>query len=283
MEKQYPVTEKKYERYYELANKASFRNSGSVLGSSRCGCYFCRRIFSPDEITDFVDSASTAICPYCGIDAVIGDASGIPIREDVLEELYERWFGHDEEPRCVCVVSDDCLNLPSLLDNTGVEPIRQGQFDKEQPEELPNCYCFRGDGENNLHMASWFKSRGVPAIWYPLQIPDDDDCECAALSDVIIFTGGDPTDTRIAERAPGALVVRTLGKNGLLYRQSGGTWSLLQPTEDIGCDFNKAADYITVSIISDLCLIGESLGTLHEKETETILANATKYVIELAK
>ena len=58
---------------------------------------------------------------------------------------------------------------------------------------------------------------------------------------------------------------------------------LLQPTEDIGCDFNKAADYITVSIISDLCLIGESLGTLHEKETETILANATKYVIELAK
>lgn len=275
------MTDNKYEQYYELASKASFKNSGSVLGSSQCGCYFCRRIFSPDEITDFVDYASTAICPYCGIDAVIGDASGIPIREDVLEELYERWFGHDEEPRCVCVVSDDCLNLPSLLDNTGVESVQQGQFDKESPEELPSCYCFRGDGENNLHMASWFKSRGVPVIWYPL--PTDNDCGCAAQSDVIILTGGDPTDTRLVEKAPGALVVRTLGKNGLLYHLSGGAWNLLQPTEDIGCDFNKAADYIAASLISDLCLVGESLKTLQEKEAEPILTNATKYVIELAK
>ena len=61
------MTEKKYERYYDLAGKASFENWESVRKST--------------------------LCPECFIDAVIGDASGIPIQEDVLEELNEWMFG----------------------------------------------------------------------------------------------------------------------------------------------------------------------------------------------
>ena len=34
----------------------------------------------------------TVVCPECGIDAVIRDASEIPIRKDVLEALYEYMF-----------------------------------------------------------------------------------------------------------------------------------------------------------------------------------------------
>ena len=281
MGKQQPVMEKKYEQYYELASESSYRNSRSVLDSSRCGCYFCRKIFPPDEIRSFIDYASTAMCPYCGIDSVIGDASGIPIREDVLEELHERWFGRDEDPQRVCAVSEDCGTLPSLLDYFEVESRPQGQFDTEQPEVLPDCYCYRDTGADNRRMASWFKSHGVPVIWFPLPPPADDDCGCAGLSDVIVLTGGDPTDTRLSEKAPSALVVRTLGRHGLLYRLRGGAWNHLRPVEDLGCDFNNAADHIVASIVSSLSLVGKAPEDLQEEDAERILAEAMEYVIAI--
>jgi len=36
---------------------------------------------------------ANAICPYCGIDAVIGSESGFPIDDpDFLKEMNEHWF-----------------------------------------------------------------------------------------------------------------------------------------------------------------------------------------------
>lgn len=89
------MTEKKYERYYDLASKASFKNLGAVMNSEMCGCYSCRRIFPASEVEEWIPDGygATAMCPYCSIDAVLGDVSGIPIQEDVLKELHERWFG----------------------------------------------------------------------------------------------------------------------------------------------------------------------------------------------
>ena len=92
------MNSKKYERYYAEAGKASFENWFSVKSSSVCGCYYCGAIFSPSEVgdEDWTPDANgrTVLCPHCGIDAVIGDASGIPIRKDVLDELYEEKFGN---------------------------------------------------------------------------------------------------------------------------------------------------------------------------------------------
>jgi hypothetical protein len=34
----------------------------------------------------------TAVCPHCGVDAVVGSASGIPIMPGVLRRAHERWF-----------------------------------------------------------------------------------------------------------------------------------------------------------------------------------------------
>ena len=86
--------EKKYEEFYDLASKASFRNWHSVKRSEFCGCYFCCRIFPSSEVTECIpdNDLTTAVCPHCGIDSVIGDNSGIPIRKDVLEELRRFWF-----------------------------------------------------------------------------------------------------------------------------------------------------------------------------------------------
>ena len=90
------MTEKKYERYYGLAGKASYENWESVRNSKMCGCYYCRSIFPSTEVgeEDWTPDlhGRTVLCPKCSIDAVIGDASGIPIREDVLEELHQKMF-----------------------------------------------------------------------------------------------------------------------------------------------------------------------------------------------
>ena len=90
------MTKKKYKKYYGLAGKASFENWNNVKESNMCGCYYCCRIFPSSKVTDadWVPDAHgrTVLCPYCGIDAVLGDASGIPIQKDVLEELFEDKF-----------------------------------------------------------------------------------------------------------------------------------------------------------------------------------------------
>ena len=111
------MTEKKYERYYDLAGKASFENWESVRNSDICGCYYCRSIFPSSEVTenDWIPDkhGMTVLCPKCHIDSVIGDASGIPIREDVLEELHQAKFGTDE-PFARCVGSG-IYNLDTIV------------------------------------------------------------------------------------------------------------------------------------------------------------------------
>ena len=90
------MNEKKYEKYYGLTGKASFENWDSVMQSQICGCYYCKSIFPPSEISpeDYTQdrNGKTVLCPYCMADAVIGDASGIPIKPESLEELYEVMF-----------------------------------------------------------------------------------------------------------------------------------------------------------------------------------------------
>ena len=58
-----------------------------------CGCFYCLRIFEPREIQEFVpDLSGTAICPYCRVDAIIGESSGYPITKEFLEKMRQYWF-----------------------------------------------------------------------------------------------------------------------------------------------------------------------------------------------
>jgi hypothetical protein len=46
------------------------------LGASEaCGCIACERIHFPSEIVHWVDEG-TAVCPHCGVDAVVGSLPG---------------------------------------------------------------------------------------------------------------------------------------------------------------------------------------------------------------
>ena len=67
------------------------------MKSDVCGCFYCLKTYGPAEITEWVDEYETgmgtcAVCPKCGIDSVIGSASGYPITEEFLKKMHLHWF-----------------------------------------------------------------------------------------------------------------------------------------------------------------------------------------------
>lgn len=60
--------------------------------SERCGCFYCLEIFSPGEIQEWIDNDATPMCPRCGIDSVIGSASGFALSRDFLQRMHRYWF-----------------------------------------------------------------------------------------------------------------------------------------------------------------------------------------------
>jgi len=74
------------------ASKWLMHNKDQLEKSSRAGCYFCEMIFDPSEITEWVDDNDTALCPRCGIDSVLGSASGYDLSLETLSNLHRYWF-----------------------------------------------------------------------------------------------------------------------------------------------------------------------------------------------
>jgi len=78
------------------AAEYSFGNQAQLQRSQRAGCYYCLSIFPAEEVTEFTDTddeSGTALCPVCGLDAVLGDASGYAMTEASLISLKTYWFG----------------------------------------------------------------------------------------------------------------------------------------------------------------------------------------------
>ena len=76
----------------ELAHKLSFHNRQQIAQSEVCGCFFCLAVFPPSEINKWIDNDDTPLCPKCGIDSVLGSASGFPITTEFLHKMKVRWF-----------------------------------------------------------------------------------------------------------------------------------------------------------------------------------------------
>jgi hypothetical protein len=86
----------------EKAHKHSIRNKAEVAGSDLCGCFCCEKTFASTEVKSFTDlkgrkgkpapSEPTALCPFCGIDAVIGAGAGFPLTKDFLSAMSRHWF-----------------------------------------------------------------------------------------------------------------------------------------------------------------------------------------------
>ncbi len=79
---------------YILAHQFCTNNRKQLEQDSTCGCFYCGKIYHPVEIIDWIEEKDgTAVCPYCGIDSVIGENSGFPITDEFLAEMNRYWFG----------------------------------------------------------------------------------------------------------------------------------------------------------------------------------------------
>jgi hypothetical protein len=69
-------------------------NRQEIEESSLAGCFYCCEIFTPSAITEWLEEGvGTAMCPYCDIDSVIGDASGFAAGDKAfLKEMNGLWF-----------------------------------------------------------------------------------------------------------------------------------------------------------------------------------------------
>jgi len=77
----------------DAAHKHSIRHRQELEQSAVCGCFYCIETSAPSQIKDWCDEEKTALCPRCGIDSIIGSASGYPVTEKpFLEAMHERWF-----------------------------------------------------------------------------------------------------------------------------------------------------------------------------------------------
>ena len=86
------------------AHKHSSNHREEIEQSSLCGCFYCLATFVPTEIHDWIDwppgtpddleleCGTTALCPRCGIDSVIGSASGFETRPAFLTGMQKHWF-----------------------------------------------------------------------------------------------------------------------------------------------------------------------------------------------
>ena len=74
------------------AHRHSIRHRDELRDSEVCGCFYCLEIFDYKNIEDWTDDGDTALCPSCGIDSVIGAASGYPIDSEFLSAMKKQWF-----------------------------------------------------------------------------------------------------------------------------------------------------------------------------------------------
>ena len=74
------------------AHKFSNYHRHILRDSPFCGCFYSLDIFDYKNIQDWCDDANTALCPSCGIDAVIGLKSNDLITQEFLKAMQKYWF-----------------------------------------------------------------------------------------------------------------------------------------------------------------------------------------------
>ena len=77
----------------QTVHNAATHNRDRIVRSKKCGCYYCEHIFPAAKVTpDHFYKDSTACCPICEMDTVIGDASGLDITPELLRRMHIYWF-----------------------------------------------------------------------------------------------------------------------------------------------------------------------------------------------
>ena len=85
----------------EAAHRFSTYNRASIEKRALCGCFHCETVFhslgidsrSTWPIREWTDKDQTALCPMCGVDAVISSADVPGVAFPIfLREMHNYWF-----------------------------------------------------------------------------------------------------------------------------------------------------------------------------------------------
>ena len=76
------------------AHKHASKHRSEVERSARCGCFFCFRTFAPSSIKAWTENNQTALCPGCGVDAVLGSEGSPRIDDAFLRKMHGHFFAY---------------------------------------------------------------------------------------------------------------------------------------------------------------------------------------------
>ena len=102
-----------YQQSYKPAHDHARHNKEELAASTKCGCFFCRAIFDPIVPMEFVEN-DTALCPSCGIDAIIGDKAGFELTNEFLLAMFKRWFAIPIRLRAARTITGRMTAAPEL-------------------------------------------------------------------------------------------------------------------------------------------------------------------------
>ena len=58
-------------------------NRRYIIKSELCSCVSCLKTYKSTKVVEYVDNNSTALCPICGIDAVVPHSLFVPSKEQL--------------------------------------------------------------------------------------------------------------------------------------------------------------------------------------------------------
>lgn len=130
----------------------SVDNEIEIVKSQRCGCYFCHSIFSARSVKDWLsdERGVSAICPECGMDTVLGDASGIQIDKQLLKNMSKQYFGDEvslEAARAYCIrYLDSKINKTEHNEYLYEEYLKKLALSGDAPATLALSKLYQGEG-----------------------------------------------------------------------------------------------------------------------------------------
>jgi hypothetical protein len=121
---------------YKPAHEHARLHREEVLSSEQCGCFFCGATFKPGAIMEWVENGRTALCPGCGIDAVIGSDSNYPISRGFLIAMFKYWFSVPIRIRSLDKpeVKPEAIAAPIEPIVVNIEPERKWDWHTDQTQ-----------------------------------------------------------------------------------------------------------------------------------------------------
>jgi hypothetical protein len=128
-------------------HKLSSHHRDQVIKTYEVSCFYCLKKYKSKEIKEWCDKGDTAICPKCGIDAVLPFNMGT----EALKDMHDHWFrvvkggyqmkkGKAFSRNKSVILEDDKVDLNDLCYKAHHMAAEKGFWDecKEDPGLLTN-------------------------------------------------------------------------------------------------------------------------------------------------